>query len=112
MAALQATAPLVQDLVVAGEGRDEIGVLVWPTPAGDSLGDGLAAELRRRLRATASPDRSSPSHTIRRLRVVADPPSIDAGEITDKGYINQRAVLERRAALVDALYDDPRWELA
>ena len=35
---------------------------------------------------------------------LSDPPSIDAGEITDKGYINQRAVLDRRAALVDLLY--------
>jgi feruloyl-CoA synthase len=35
-----------------------------------------------------------------------EPPSIDAGEITDKGYINQRAVLERRAAVVETLYAD------
>ena len=39
-----------------------------------------------------------------RLLVLGEPPSIDAGEITDKGYINQRAVLERRAALVERLY--------
>ena len=40
--------------------------------------------------------------------VVADePPSIDAGEITDKGYLNQRAILERRAALVEQLYAEP-----
>jgi len=38
--------------------------------------------------------------------VLREPPSIDAGEITDKGYINQRAVLERRAALVELLYAD------
>jgi feruloyl-CoA synthase len=36
--------------------------------------------------------------------ILRDPPSVDGGEITDKGYINQRAVLERRAALVDAIY--------
>jgi feruloyl-CoA synthase len=36
--------------------------------------------------------------------LVAEPPSLQAGEITDKGYVNQRAVLERRAALVDRLY--------
>jgi feruloyl-CoA synthase len=40
----------------------------------------------------------------KRLLVMTEPPSIDANEITDKGYINQRAVLERRAALVEALY--------
>jgi len=39
-----------------------------------------------------------------RLLVMTEPPQIDAGEITDKGYINQRAVLERRAALVEKLY--------
>jgi feruloyl-CoA synthase len=40
---------------------------------------------------------------------MAEPPAVDAGEITDKGYINQRAVLERRAAEVARLYgDDPR----
>jgi feruloyl-CoA synthase len=39
-----------------------------------------------------------------RALVTTDPPSIDANEITDKGYINQRAVLERRAALVEKLH--------
>ena len=41
------------------------------------------------------------------LLVLVEPPSIDANEITDKGYLNQRAVLERRAALVAKLYDSP-----
>jgi feruloyl-CoA synthase len=41
---------------------------------------------------------------IARALLVAEPPSIDANEITDKGYLNQRAVLERRAALVERLY--------
>jgi feruloyl-CoA synthase len=45
---------------------------------------------------------------VRRVLVMSEPPSIDANEITDKGYMNQRAVLERRAALVEKLYsDDP-----
>jgi feruloyl-CoA synthase len=39
-----------------------------------------------------------------RALILREPPSVDGGEITDKGYINQRAVLERRAALVDAIY--------
>ena len=42
----------------------------------------------------------------RRLLVMSEPPSIDANEITDKGYMNQRAVLERRAALVEKLYGE------
>ena len=47
------------------------------------------------------------SSQIRRVLLIAEPPSIDANEITDKGYINQRAVLERRAALIERLYSDP-----
>ncbi len=38
--------------------------------------------------------------------MLAEPPSIDANEITDKGYLNQRAVLERRVSSVERLYDD------
>ena len=41
---------------------------------------------------------------LKRLLVMTEPPSIDANEITDKGYINQRATLERRRSLVDKLY--------
>jgi feruloyl-CoA synthase len=44
---------------------------------------------------------------VARAIVLADPPSIDSGEITDKGSINQRAVLQRRAALVESLYAEP-----
>ena len=43
---------------------------------------------------------------IGRFTILMEPPSIDAGEITDKGYVNQRATLERRSALVDSLYSD------
>jgi len=44
---------------------------------------------------------------IERLAVLARPPGLDAGEITDKGYVNQRRVLANRAALADLLYTDP-----
>jgi len=47
------------------------------------------------------------SHAIRRVLLMREPPSIDANEITDKGYVNQRAVLERRAALVTTLFATP-----
>jgi feruloyl-CoA synthase len=47
------------------------------------------------------------STRIARVHLLAEPPSIDADEITDKGYINQRAVLERRAGLIDRLFTDP-----
>ncbi len=44
---------------------------------------------------------------IERIAILATPPDLDAGEITDKGYVNQRRVLANRAALVDLLYADP-----
>jgi feruloyl-CoA synthase len=47
------------------------------------------------------------SNRVVRALLLAEPPSIDSGEITDQGSINQRAVLQRRAALVDALYAEP-----
>jgi feruloyl-CoA synthase len=58
----------------------------------------------RKLAAEAGS--GSSTHPVRAL-VLSEPPSIDANEITDKGYINQRAVLERRAALVERLYARP-----
>jgi feruloyl-CoA synthase len=106
MTALQATAPLVRDVVVTGEGRNQVGILTWPTPAGQALGDRLAPELSRRLRDAQSGDPETTSHTIRRFLLLTEPPSIDAGEITDKGYVNQRAVLQRRSVQVDTLYQD------
>ena len=46
------------------------------------------------------------SRAVRRLILMAEPPGIDANEITDKGYVNQRATLERRADLVERLFAD------
>ena len=48
------------------------------------------------------------ANRLARIHVLAEPPSIDKGELTDKGSINQRAVLQHRAALVEALYDGAR----
>lgn len=107
LAALDATAPLVSDVVVTGEGRDDVGILAWPTPAGTALGDGLVAELCRRLRDAQADMPATSSQTIRRVLLLVEPPSIDAGEITDKGYVNQRAVLGRRWASIEALYHAP-----
>ena len=63
----------------------------------------IAAGLAR-IAAEAAGSSMRPARAI----VLAEPASIDANEITDKGYINQRAVLERRAALVERLYAEPR----
>ncbi len=103
---VSALAPLAQDVVVTGHERDEIGVLVFPTAAASALpADELAARIRTGLAALRAEGGSS--HAPARALLLADPPSADAGEITDKGYLNQRAVLARRAGDVAALYAQP-----
>jgi len=105
-----AMAPHVADVVVTGHDREEIGLLVFPTPQARSLPEGALREhIRACLRKLAA-DALGSSQTPTRAIVQEEPPSADAGEITDKGYINQRAVLARRAADVEALYSgsDPR----
>jgi feruloyl-CoA synthase len=102
IAAVAACAPHVADAVVAGHDRDRIGLLVFPAPGAPA---DLPNVLRARLRAFNA-TRPGTSTTIARALVLSEPASIDAGEITDKGYINQRAVLDRRAELVQKLYSD------
>jgi feruloyl-CoA synthase len=96
--------PLVQDAVITGHDRNEVGALVFlnPSAARELSADALRERLGAALRALAHESGSSTYPA--RLLVMTEPPSIDANEITDKGYINQRAVLERRAALVEKLY--------
>ncbi|TMH47140.1 MAG: feruloyl-CoA synthase [Betaproteobacteria bacterium] len=98
---IAAADPLVQDAVITGHDRDEIGALVFLSAAAKDRSD-----VRERLSAALAKlaaEGGSSTHP-RRLLVMSEPPLIDANEITDKGYINQRAVLERRAALVEKLY--------
>ncbi|MEO8717275.1 MAG: feruloyl-CoA synthase [Burkholderiales bacterium] len=98
--------PVIQDAVITGHDRDEVGALVFLSPAATDLAPkALRAKIAGALASLAAEGGSS-THPVRAL-LMADPPSIDANEITDKGYINQRAVLERRAALVDKLHAKP-----
>jgi feruloyl-CoA synthase len=95
--------PLIQDAVITGHDRDAVGALLFLSPAAKDLApEEIRARLAAALRSLAAEGGSS-MHPARAM-VLAEPPSIDAGEITDKGYINQRAVLESRAALVEKLY--------
>jgi feruloyl-CoA synthase len=112
-------APLVRDVVIAGADRGNIAVLVFPDlEACRALASGVAAdahaedilghtavrsEFMRRLESLA---KASTGHSNRVCRAIllAEAPSLDVGEITDKGSINQRAVLAHRAALVEKLY--------
>jgi feruloyl-CoA synthase len=111
-------APLVADVVIAGPDRDCIGVLLFPDRSACRRLAPQAAEaellrqpavraaLEERLAALARAATGS-SNRVARALVLEEPPSIDAHEVTDKGTINQRAVLARRAALVEALYATP-----
>jgi len=122
VAAIAAGAPVIQDAVVAGHDRDEVGLLVFPSPAGAAEAAGLDSgtavpelaaneKVREALRAgLAAYNSENPgsSTRIKRVLILTEPPVADANEITDKGYINQCAVLERRASLVETLFsDDP-----
>ena len=112
-------APYVTDVVVAGHDRDELAALVVPNLAacrelmGSSNGAGELAEIvacdevRKQfasLLETFNAKATGSSSRLARLILMDDPPSLDRGELTDKGSVNQRAVLSRRAALIEELY--------
>jgi feruloyl-CoA synthase len=103
--------PLIQDAVITGHGRAEVGALVFLNAAAVKARGldeaGVRGHLRAAMRKLAAETGSGSSTHPARALVMGEPPSIDANEITDKGYINQRAVLERRAALVEKLHADP-----
>lgn len=109
-----ACTPYAFDMVIAGQDKPFASALIWPSPAalptlGDNPIERLKAELKERIAAFNATAGGS-SRRIGRFIVMLEPPSIDAGEITDKGYVNQRATLERRHALVEALYANPPGE--
>ena len=119
--AIAALAPIAQDIVVAGHDREEIGLLIFPDiptcrrlsaelPADAPLSKVLVhpavrAQVAAGLAALLRDQPGSSAHATCAL-LLSEAPSIDAGEITDKGYINQRAVLDCRAALIEKLYAD------
>jgi feruloyl-CoA synthase len=70
----------------------------------------VLTSLRKGLEAHNASCNGASSTRIARAMLMAEPPSIDGNELTDKGYINQRAGLDRRADLVERLYADPPGE--
>jgi feruloyl-CoA synthase len=116
---IAAGAPYVQDVVLTGINLKEVGAMVFPTPAVRAL-SGLAADapladvlssapvlahfqnLTNELAKTAT----GSANRIARMCLLSEPPTIDKGEITDKGSINQRSVLTHRADTVAALHED------
>ena len=124
VAGIAALAPLAQDIVVAGHGGDEVRFLVFPNIAAcrahadlpdhadvkDVIGhDKVRAGLAQGLTKLKAQGSNSSGHATRAL-LLAEPASVDGGEITDKGYINQRAVLTQRAGEVAVLDDDASTE--
>jgi feruloyl-CoA synthase len=117
--AIASLTPIAQDIVVAGHDRDNIGFLIFPNLAAcvalcsDLRPDApvqevlshpkVRAQVAAGLKALKDEGGGSSMYAEMAL-LLHEPPSIDAGEITDKAYINQRAVLTRRNALVEQLY--------
>lgn len=118
--AIAAGAPMIRDAVVTGHDRDEVGLLIFPDMKGVAEIAGLdpaapveqiisherVRQALRRQIGLYNKDNPGSSAQIKRVLMLAEPPDIDANEITDKGYISQRAVLERRADKVECLYGD------
>lgn len=116
---LTAVAPLLQDALVTGHDREYVGILAWPNIAGcrelcrdseaalpleELVTSGEVVDHLRQAMATYNGTHTGSATRVRRVMLMTEPPSIDANEITDKGYINQRAALERRDNLVARLY--------
>jgi feruloyl-CoA synthase len=116
--AIAAASPAIHDALVTGQDRSYVGLLAWPNlhACRQLVGDPQATFedvvkhpavidcVRRGLQAHNAECEGASSRRIARAMLMAEPPSIDGHELTDKGYINQRAGLERRAVLVERLY--------
>jgi feruloyl-CoA synthase len=111
--------PCVQDAVITGLNRDHVAALIFPridecrriagvsesTPVADVLSHAKVRSFFERMLEELATQSTGSANRVARVRLLCEAPSIDRGELTDKGSINQRAVLQQRAALVDALYE-------
>jgi feruloyl-CoA synthase len=116
--AIAAATPVIHDALVAGQDRAYVGLLAWPNlhACRQIVGDpeatyedvvkhpAVLTALRNGLQAHNAEVEGASSMRVARVMLMSEPPSIDGNELTDKGYINQRAGLERRAELVERLY--------
>lgn len=115
---IAAGAPYIQDVVLTGINLKEVGAMVFPTakvrelsgmdanvPLADVLAsDKVVAHFQNVINDLSKTATGSASR-IARMCLLAEPPTIDRGEVTDKGSINQRAVLAHRADTVAKLHD-------
>ncbi len=118
---IAACAPLVRDVVIAGINRDELSALVMldldgcrvinpALPADDLAAAASDAKIRQAFAerlARFAANATGSSNRIRRAVLIDTPLSIDRGEVTDKGSINQRAMLEHRADVIEGIYASP-----
>jgi feruloyl-CoA synthase len=115
-------APYVSDVAIAGPDRRDLGILIFPNlqacrqlardlphtaPAAEVLRHpGVVAKVTELLESFAKQATGNSNRVVRAMPM-DEPPSLDAGEITDKGSLNQKVILSRRAALVEELYAEP-----
>jgi len=115
-------APYLRDAVIAGEARSEVAMLGLPdldacrtlcssdldsrATVGEVLTHPAVRDCFRDRLTTLAANATGSTSRVTRMILMEDPPSLDAGEVTDKGSLNQRAILARREALVNALYAD------
>jgi feruloyl-CoA synthase len=115
---IAAGAPYVQDAVITGINRNEVGALLFPTakvralagapedaPLEAVLADAKVQAHFQGVLDQLAAQATGSANRVARLHLMHEPPSIDKGEVTDKGSINQRAVLQHRDALVQAFHD-------
>jgi feruloyl-CoA synthase len=115
---IAAGAPYVQDAVVTGLNRNEVGALLFPTtairklatlpesaPLAQVLASAPVQQWLQQLADQLAAQATGSANRVARLHLLAEPPSIDKGEVTDKGSINQRAVLKHRDALVQDFHE-------
>ncbi|MEX0282281.1 MAG: feruloyl-CoA synthase [Arenibacterium sp.] len=114
--ALVALGPLAADVVITGEGRSEVGVLILPGPAltredlppaehGALRAEHYAEAIAKAL-DTLNKDAAGRSQIITRALIMAEPPSMADGEVTAKGNLNFNKLLQRRGDILNRLYDD------
>ena len=103
------TAKLVLDVVVTGEDRNDIGLLIVALP-----GTATDGEYRQRVTKALSginAEHSGASRRVVRALILLDPPTFDSGEMTEKGSLNARLIRQRRRELVGQLHDGTHIDL-
>lgn len=113
--AVAAASPLLLDCVVCGQDKPYVGLLAWPVVAAakaicgksdpaEVVNDPQIRTFVQEKFAAYNKGQGGSSTRVRRVILMAEPPSVDGHEITDKGYVNQRATMDRRKALVEKLF--------